>query len=172
MISSQGKKQLSLTMQIWNWNGKKRAVRTQDWVNVPFLTWVFHDLCVWDQVWNVPGEALGSYRCFLFFYFDDIQAKGFFSDCLPFKKNLQFPFRLFRNSAFHPFNKSVMSWTESRSGARCKNNSSVLWIMVIYTRHHTLSFPLKSFLLLNAAAEATLNFLKFTQLSKFTQRRS
>ena len=119
-----------------------------------------------------PWGSLGFLSMLSFFYFDDIQAKGFFSDCLPFKKNLQFPFRLFRNSAFHPFNKSVMSWTESRSGARCKNNSSVLWIMVIYTRHHTLSFPLKSFLLLNAAAEATLNFLKFTQLSKFTQRRS
>ena len=46
-----------------------------------------------------------------FFFFTSTISKGFFSDCLPFKKNLQFPFlRLFRGSAFHPFNKSVMSW--------------------------------------------------------------
>ena len=35
MISSQGKKQLSLTMQIWNWNGKKEqsGLRTE-WMSL------------------------------------------------------------------------------------------------------------------------------------------
>ena len=170
MISSQGKKQLSLTMQIWNWNGKKEqsGLRTE-WMSLfwhGFFT-IYAFGIRFETSLGKPWVLIDA-----FFFFTSTISKGFFSDCLPFKKNLQFPFRLFRNSAFHPFNKSVMSWTESRSGARCKNNSSVLWIMVIYTRHHTLSFPLKSFLLLNAAAEATLNFLKFTQLSKFTQRRS
>ena len=111
MISSQGTKS-SFHSQCKFETGmvkKEQQHKVWNWVNVPFLTWVFHDLCVWDQVWNVPWEALGSYRCFLFF--TSTISKGFFSDCLPFKKNLQFPFlRLFRGSAFHPFNKSVMSW--------------------------------------------------------------
>lgn len=75
MISSQGTKS-SFHSQCKFETGmvkKEQQHKVWNWVNVPFLTWVFHDLCVWDQVWNVPWEALGSYRCFLFFYFDDIQ---------------------------------------------------------------------------------------------------
>ena len=157
-------------MQIWNWNGKKRAAtQSLKLSECPFFDMGFSRFMRLGSGLKRPLGSLGFLSMLSFF--TSTISKGFFSDCLPFKKNLQFPFRLYRNSAFHPFNKSVMSWTESRSGARCKNNS-VLWIMVIYTRHHTLSFPLKSFFLLRSAtAEATLNFLKFTQLSKFTQKK-
>lgn len=68
MISSQGTKS-SFHSQCKFETGmvkKEQQHKVWNWVNVPFLTWVFHDLCVWDQVWNVPWEALGSYRCFLF----------------------------------------------------------------------------------------------------------
>ena len=97
MISSQGKKQLSLTMQIWNWNGKKEqsGLRTE-WMSLfwhGFFT-IYAFGIRFETSLGKPWVLIDAF----FFYFDDIQAKGFFSDCLPFKKNLQFPFRLFRNS--------------------------------------------------------------------------
>ena len=66
MISSQGTKSSFHSQCKFETGMVKNTKSAVDWVNVPFLTWVFHDLCVWDQVWNVPWEALGSYRCFLF----------------------------------------------------------------------------------------------------------
>ena len=111
MISSQGTKS-SFHSQCKFETGmvkKRAATQSLKLSECPFFDMGFSRFMRLGSGLKRPLGSLGFLSMLSFF--TSTISKGFFSDCLPFKKNLQFPFlRLFRGSAFHPFNKSVMSW--------------------------------------------------------------
>ena len=74
MISSQGKKQLSLTMQIWNWNGKKKSSNTKSETEWMSLFWhgfftIYAFGIRFETSLGKPWVLIDAF----FFYFDDIQ---------------------------------------------------------------------------------------------------
>ena len=109
MISSQGTKSSFHSQCKFETGMEKKSSQDSGLSECPFFDMGFSRFMRLGSGLKRPLGSLGFLSMLSFF--TSTISKGFFSDCLPFKKNLQFPFlRLFRGSAFHPFNKSVMSW--------------------------------------------------------------